>query len=370
MQIDHEKRALVVGVSGIVGYATAEMLTSEGWDVTGIARRPRAPKGVRTLAVDLLDTAAVQNAMNGLSITHVFFCTWSREDTEEKNILVNGAMLENLLAALTLQPSLKHFALVTGTRHYLGTFEAGQAEVETPFREDGRQLETSHFYYVWEKSLRQHAAAQGFTWTVHRPQPVIGFAVGNAMNTSSSIAVYAAICKEFDKPFVYPGSEYHWNNITDVSDARQIARQLSWAAQNPSSAGQAYNVVNGDVFRWRWLWTEIARYFGLVPLPPTNPPSLLEVSMADAQVLWTVIVDRYGLKESDLQELTTWWFADWDLGRDVPAITDMSKSRRHGFTGYQYTPDSFFTVFDEMRSNGLIPSSLHSLHQPEGQQGA
>jgi nucleoside-diphosphate-sugar epimerase len=355
MQRNAEKRALVVGVSGIVGYATAKLLADEGWDVLGIARKPRAPEGVRTQSLDLLDASAVQRFLKDISVTHVFFCTWSREDTEEQNIIVNGAMLENLLAALSSQTELKHVALVTGTRHYLGTFEAGQAEVETPFREDGPLLKTDHFYYVWEKALHQHGAAQGFTWSVHRPQPVIGFAVGNAMNTAASIAVYAAICKEFNKPFVYPGSQFHWDNITDVSDARQIARQLAWAASNPLSAGQAYNVVNGDVFRWRWLWAEIANYFGLAPLPPTSPPSPLEVSMVDAQDLWSRIVDHYRLKERDIQKLTTWWFADWDLGRDVSAITDMSKSRRHGFTGYQYTPDSFFSVFDEMRAEGLIP---------------
>ena len=349
------KRALVVGVSGIVGNATAKVLVEDGWDVLGIARNPRAPEGVRTLAIDLLDAAGVQNSLKDVAVTHVFFCTWSREDTEEKNILVNGAMLENLLLALDSHVELEHFALVTGTRHYLGTFEAGQAEVETPFREDGPQLETDHFYYVWEKALRLHAAKSGFTWSIHRPQPVIGFAVGNAMNTAASIAVYATICKEFSLPFVYPGSGFHWNNITDVSDARQIACQLTWAALNPLSAGEAYNIVNGDVFRWRWLWAEIAKYFGLTPLPPTSPPSLLEVSMAGAQDLWGQIVDRYKLKEPDIKKLTTWWFADWDLGRDVSAITDMSKSRRHGFTGYQYTPDSFFSVFDEMRAEGLIP---------------
>ena len=174
MQRNDGKRALVVGVSGIVGNATAKALVEDGWDVLGVARNPRAPEGVRTQAVDLLNAEAVQNLLESEPVTHVFFCTWSREDTEEKNILVNGAMLENLLVALDSHSELKHFALVTGTRHYLGTFEAGQAEVETPFREDGPQLETDHFYYVWEKALRRHAAARGFTWSVHRPQPVIG----------------------------------------------------------------------------------------------------------------------------------------------------------------------------------------------------
>ncbi len=34
--------ALVVGVSGIVGSATAALLAAQGWDVLGLARRPVA----------------------------------------------------------------------------------------------------------------------------------------------------------------------------------------------------------------------------------------------------------------------------------------------------------------------------------------
>lgn len=38
------KTALVVGVSGIVGSATAAHLAAEGWDVLGLARRPIAQR--------------------------------------------------------------------------------------------------------------------------------------------------------------------------------------------------------------------------------------------------------------------------------------------------------------------------------------
>ena len=347
--------ALVVGVSGIVGQAAAQLLVKEGWDVVGMARSPGVLEGGRTLSVDLLNAQQVADRLRTLKVSYVFFCTWSKQDTEKQNIEVNGPMLENLLFALASQQNLKHVALVTGTRHYLGTFDGAQAQVETPFREEAPPLETEHFYYVWERALRIQAEEQGYTWSVHRPQPVIGYAIGAAMNTAASIAVYASICKEFALPFIYPGTEFHWNNLTDVSDARQVAHQLAWAAVTPASADQAYNVVNGDIFRWRWLWPEIAKYFDLESLPPTNPPFLLQTSMANAQQRWSAIVRKYDLAESDITRLSTWWFADWDLGRDALAITDMSKSRRHGFKEYQYTVDSFTDVFDQMRGQRLIP---------------
>ena len=38
--------ALIVGASGIVGSATAALLTQEGWRVAGLARHPVAQAGV------------------------------------------------------------------------------------------------------------------------------------------------------------------------------------------------------------------------------------------------------------------------------------------------------------------------------------
>jgi nucleoside-diphosphate-sugar epimerase len=352
----NQRTALVVGATGIVGRAVASRLVKHGWRVFGLARTKNLQKGVEPVTADLLDEVELRAALAPLDVTHVFFCSWSRQGTEALNIEVNGAMLRNLLSALSASKTLVHFALVTGTRQYLGPFEAGvQVSAETPFREDTPRLEMEHFYYVWEDMLFAAAEKQNFTWSVHRPQPVIGFAVGNTMNTAATIAVYASICREIGKPFVFPGSKFHWDAITDVSDARQIARQVEWAAMTPKAHNQAFNAVNGDVFRWRWLWPQIAAYFGLKPQPPVEPPSLLEVTMKDASKIWADIAIKYDLKERDVNRLATWWFADWDLGRQTVAITDMSKSRRLGFTSYQESADSFIHVFDEMREERLIP---------------
>jgi hypothetical protein len=36
-------------------------------------------------------------------------------------------------------------------------------------------------------------------------------------------------------------------------------------------------------------------------------------------------------------------------------VTDMSKSRRLGFTGYQATDEAFFALFEQLRAERLIP---------------
>jgi hypothetical protein len=43
------------------------------------------------------------------------------------------------------------------------------------------------------------------------------------------------------------------------------------------------------------------------------------------------------------------------IGRPIECVTDMSKSRRLGFTAYQATDDAFFDLFAKLRSDRLIP---------------
>ena len=116
--------ALVVGVSGIVGNALARHLLGQGWQVSGLARRPPNDiGGLRPIAADLLDPAALRVALDQVHPSHVFITTWMRQATEAENIRVNAAMVRNLLEAVTPAGSVQHVALVTGLKHYLGPFE-------------------------------------------------------------------------------------------------------------------------------------------------------------------------------------------------------------------------------------------------------
>lgn len=349
--------ALVVGASGIVGNNLARHLVSRGWRVHGLARRPPHITGVEPVAADLLQPDRLHQALSGLKPTHLFICTWMRQATEAENCRVNGAMVRNLLQALEQDGTLRHAALVTGLKHYLGPFEAyGQgAAPETPFREEQPRLPIENFYYVQEDELFAAAKRQGFTWSVHRPHTIIGFAVGNAMNMGVTLAVWATICRETGRPFLFPGSPMQWNGLTDVTDARLLARHLEWAATSDIARNEAFNVVNGDVFRWKWLWPKLAAHFGVEAADYPGHATPLERQMADAAPAWADIVRRHGLAEPDLGRLVSPWHTDADLGRPVECLTDMSKSRRLGFTDFQYTPDSFFDLFAQLRQARLIP---------------
>lgn len=349
--------ALVVGASGIIGSATADLLTRDGWIVHGLARRPVEQTGVHPVPVDLQDAAATASALNGLEPDAVFITTWARQNSEKENIRVNAGMVRNLLDALRPNGSVRHVALVTGLKHYLGPFEAyGKGSLpETPFRETQERLDVANFYYAQEDEVFAAARQDGFTWSVHRPHTVIGKAVGNAMNMGTTLAVYATLCRETGRPFRFPGSAAQWNGLTDMTDAGQLARHLVWAATTPAAANEAFNVVNGDVFRWSWMWGRIADWFGLAPAPFDGTILPLEKQMQDDAAVWQRIAERDGLVEPDLSRLASPWHTDADLGRPIEVVTDMSKSRRLGFLDYRATDDAFFDLFQRLRSDRLIP---------------
>lgn len=351
--------ALVVGASGIIGNATTRELIARGWTTYGLARSPRTEvEGLRPVAADLLDSAAVSAALAGIAPEWVFLTTWMRNATEAENIRVNAAMVRNLLDALSARRSVRHVALVTGLKHYLGPFDAyvtGGSLPETPLREEQPRLALANFYYAQEDEVYAAAARDGFTWSVHRPHTVIGKAVGNTMNLGTTLAVYASICKETGRPFRWPGSEAQWQGLSDMTDARVLAKHLVWAAETEAAHDEAFNVVNGDVFRWNWLWRRLAGWFGIEPVGFDGTVHPLEATMAEDAPVWREIAMRHGLVEPDLNRLASAWHTDLDLGRPIEVMTDMSKSRKLGFTVYQRTDESFFDLFERLRADRLIP---------------
>ena len=239
-------------------------------------------------------------------------------------------MLQNLLDAVSVEGSVRHVALVTGLKHYLGPFEAyAKVQPDTPFSEDQARLPYENFYYVQEDILFAATERDGFTWTVHRPHTLIGFALGNAMNMGVTLAVYAAICRETGRGFHFPGSREQWEAVTDVTDAGLLADHLVWAATTPAAANQALNIVNGDVFRWRRLWPRLAEALEVEAVPFDGEVTPLQDQMADANEVWPEIVRRHGLRDTDVDEdrlLVAYGCRSWEDDRDVHGHGSQSPS--------------------------------------------
>jgi hypothetical protein len=71
------------------------------------------------------------------------------------------------------------------------------------------------------------------------------------MNLGATLGVYAALCKEEGVKFAYPGSVSSWQCLLDFTDASLIAKMFAWAAMTNSAWNNAFNVVNGD--QWRYV---------------------------------------------------------------------------------------------------------------------
>lgn len=352
-----KRRALIVGASGISGQAAATHFRDAGWQTFGLTRSQPAPEGVTAVHGDLLDPASL-SGLAEIDPDVVVFTAWVMRGTEAENIEANSAILRNLLDALGPSPSLRHVALMTGLKHYLGPFEdyGRVTTTDTPFHEDAPRLATPNFYYAQEDVLFEAAARRGFTWSVHRAHTVFGYATGNAMNMVLTLGTYAAMCRELGEPFIFPGSEMQWNGITDVTDADLMAEQFVWASTSPEGENQAFNITTGEVFRWRWLWPRLAEFFGLEWEGYAEQPRPLQARMGDAPAVWRRIAEREDLVEADIDRLASWWHTDGDMGRPIECFTDMTKSRLAGFLGYRSTELSFQDIIRRYREAGYLPT--------------
>ncbi len=351
---------LVVGATGIAGRGVCqELLARGGAEVHGLSRKAEGLfPGVKHVAADLLDPEKLKMSLGGLKPTHVFITTWSRQATEAENIEVNSRMVRNLLAAVAAARTVKHVALVTGLKHYLGPFEAyvkAGAPPPTPLREEQPRLPLPNFYYAQEDEVYAAAKRDGFTWSVHRPHTIIGKAIGNAMNMGTTLAAYGSICKEKGRAFTFPGSAAQWNGLSDMTDTRILAKQLIWASTNDLAKNEAYNIVNGDLFRWSWMWPRLAAWFDVEWKGFGGERVPLEGQMANDAPVWMTMAKKFGLVEPDLWRVASPWHTDLDLSRPIEVMTDMALSRKGGFLAYQGTDGAFCDLFAALRADRVIP---------------
>ncbi|MBC2837613.1 hypothetical protein [Paragemmobacter straminiformis] len=140
-----------------------------------------------------------------------------------------------------------------------------------------------------------------------------------------------------------------------MTDARLLAEQIVWAGVTPDARNEAFNAVNGDVFRWSRLWRVIADYFGVeaADCPADHTPLAPRLQGRDAE--WRAIVEAQGLQPLALSALASAWHTDIDLGRPMECVHSMAKARRLGFRSTQDTEASFIDTFDRLRAERIIP---------------
>ena len=350
--MSRRKTALVAGGLGIVGRnLVAHLATLEDWDVVALSRRtPEFASPARYIAVDLLDPADCTEKLRELdAVTHVFFAAYLERPTDAAQVGVNLALLANLMNAVDDIAHVERVVLVEGAKFY----GAHLGPYKTPAKESDPRVLPPNFYYDQEDFLRARAAAGRGHWAAVRPSGICGFAVGNPMNISTALAVYATIVKELGLPLRFPGRPNAFRALMEYTDATHLARALVWAATSAAAADEAFNITNGDIVRWEHLWPTFVDFFDMAPAPLLPTP--LTVFMADKGPLWDAIVRTHDLRPYTFDEIAAWPFLDALLGIEYDVISDTGKARRCGFHDVVDTEEMFRRLFSQFRADRIIP---------------
>jgi nucleoside-diphosphate-sugar epimerase len=262
--------------------------------------------------------------------------------------------MRNVLDAVEAgAPGLANVHLMQGTKYYgchLGPFAV-------PARETHARVPGADFYYSEEDLVRTRAQGKRWSWTAVRPHSVCGYARGNPLNLAVALAIYATLRREAGEPLSFPSTAASFERRFNVVDSELLGRASIWCAGSPHCANEAFNINNGDVFRWRDVWPALAGFFRL---EPAGPGERLPDYFARHEPAWNAITERYALRA-----LPYALFARWAQGDYVPpnsrfaceydVVSDLAKARAFGFAETADTAAMFVRLFARLRAERVIP---------------
>ncbi|MGB3745406.1 MAG: SDR family oxidoreductase [Xanthobacteraceae bacterium] len=349
------KFAFVAGATGAAATRLIEELLRQKWRVIGVSRKApgiKADGELTYLPADLLDGNGLKVAISPYrDITHLFFTARaSHEETGVEPVAENVAMLRNALDAVEATSSLlEHVHLVEGTKWYgmhLGNFK-------TPARENDPRHLPPNFYYDQQDLITERQKGKRWTWSASRPYFLIDFAPDRPRNVVSVVGAYAAICRELGLPLNFPGTDTCWHSLSEATDARQLARAMVFLSTWGTAHNEAFNVTNGDLFRWKHLWPRIARLFDM-PCGEVQTLSLAQW-MADKGPVWEQIVRQHKLKCCRLDEVALWAFGDFAFRQSCDVISSITKIRTLGFHDTVDTEELYLAILRQYREARLLP---------------
>jgi nucleoside-diphosphate-sugar epimerase len=263
----------------------------------------------------------------------------------------NAAMLGNLLDGLEAAGApLQRVIIYQGFKIYgihLG------AKVPTPARESDPPHMPPNLYMAQEAALRERAARSRWDYVALRPDVVVGDIWGNPMNIALVVGAFAEISRALGVPLRFPGTDKAFGQLVQFTDSRLLARASLWAATSNRAGGEAFNVTNGDVFRWERMWSDVAQHLGLTTAAPV--PLTLGQHMLDKGPLWRTLAERRGLAEADLGRLVGWDFGDFIFHTETDVISDVNKLYEYGFTERLNSTTSLLGAIDSLKRQRILP---------------
>lgn len=357
---------LLAGASGVIGTAVTEHFARlPEWRVTAVSRRRPVVSGdiqFHHAAIDLRDAAACAALVDDVPpVTHLVYSAVSEAPgltsgwLDPERISENGVMFANLLTPLARIGILRHVTLLQGAKAY----GAHVHPVAVPLRESDPRDAHPNFYWVQEDLLREAAFSRGFAFTIFRPQIILGWAPGAAMNPVAAIGAYAALCRERALPFTLPGNSAA---LWEVVDAGLLAEAIAWAATAAAAAGETFNVNNGDVFVLRHAWPELARRLGLIDDGTAQESFCSLFAAPKNRAAWAAIAARHGLAEHSLTALLGQSATYLDLllapriaDKASPVLLSTIKLRQAGFAACRDSLESLMTHIGRMVELRLLP---------------
>lgn len=347
-----KKKAVVVGALGVMGrYIVDKLAALPEWEVVGLSRRKGEDRpNVRYVSVDLLHPYVPDFD----DATHIFYAAFQASAGKAADYATNIApnrdmLIHSVSGVASTSPSLERVVLITGTKYYgthLGPYR-------TPAKESDARHSGSNYYFDQIDWLTAYQKGKAWTWTELRPQTLCGFAPGTAMSIVPVIAVYAAMMKELGRPFAWPGKPGSGQTIYQVTGSAHFANAALWAATAPRCANQAYNITNGDYFRWCNVWPRLAEVFDM-PTGAPQPVSLTEF-MADKTPLWDAMVSKYQLAPYRFDEIAAWPFGDYVFNTTWDVMSDVTKCRLHGFQEVVDSEQMLIDLLRQFRRERIVP---------------
>src|ERR1700682_155214 len=329
-----ERQILLVGPCGVLGTVVIDAVAENPkWGITTAARRPppayRAQAAPPHISVDLMDRESTTNAFSSLdNVTVLVLPAYVEKPTMAETVEPNARMLKNTLDGLAARSApLQRIMLARGAKWY--GFSLGGVKA------------------------REGAAKTRSRWNGLRPHLVMGRSISSPMTLVTSLATYAAMSCELGLPLRFPGTKEGWNTLQETTDAELFGRATLWALGEDKARNEIFNVSNGDVYRWRQLWNELAAFYDL---PIAEPLAMSTVSeMSEKAPLWDSMVARYGLHATPYHQIANWAFVDWMLNFREETILSTIKIRQAGFADFIHTHQSFRRQLTRLRDLRIIP---------------
>src|SRR3954451_5701856 len=284
------RKVLVAGATGLVGNAALRHFGRVGGG-EGVAlsrRKPRELYGARHVASDLTDPAQCTRAATELQgATHLIYAALYEAPNlidgwrDPRQIDTNDKMLRNLMAALEpAAPSLKHVALLQGTKAY----GVHVRPLTVPAREGRSEMyEQPNFYWAQENFLRELQHGKGWHWSILRPVLIVGLAMGGAMDLIPPLGVYAAMLRQQGKALDYPGGA---PRVSQAAAVDLLARAIAGSGESVAARNEAFNVPNGDVCTWENIWPAISDALEM------KPGAAVPLSLAKESQQWAAPWDE------------------------------------------------------------------------------